>query len=163
MAEHQETTAPLVLVINGPNLNLLGAREPNLYGDNTLAAIEARVMARAREVGIRIESHQSNHEGALVDIIQSAKGRAGGIILNPGAYTHTPVAIRDAISAVCLPSVEVHITNVHAREGFRRRSYLSPIVTAVIAGAGSQGYLLALDFLATNLESRVPSLEVQPA
>lgn len=150
MAGNEYSPPAIVLVINGPNLNLLGIREPGLYGQDTLSAIEAQAAERASVHSIQPEFHQSNHEGDLVDLIQSARGKAKGIILNPGAYTHTSVAIRDAISAVGVPTVEVHITNVHAREDFRHKSFVSPVALAVIAGAGLHGYLFALDLLAAR-------------
>jgi 3-dehydroquinate dehydratase-2 len=132
-----------ILVLNGPNLNLLGTREPEKYGTSTLADVDAGAAH-----GLDVECFQSNHEGALVDAIHAARGKAIGIVLNAGAYTHTSVAIRDALSAVQLPAVEVHITNVHAREPFRHHSYLSDISKAVIAGAGIMGYRFAVEYLA---------------
>lgn len=141
-----------VLVINGPNLNLLGTREPSVYGATTLADVESGLRALAAELGLTVDFVQSNHEGVLVDAIQQA--REDGVryvIINPGAYTHTSVAIRDAFSAVAIPFVEVHISNVHAREEFRHHSYLSPIATGVIAGLGTLGYALALRFVHSQL------------
>ncbi|MBK6872700.1 MAG: type II 3-dehydroquinate dehydratase [Kineosporiaceae bacterium] len=141
-----------VLVINGPNLNLLGTREPSVYGATTLADVETGLRALAAELGLTVDFVQSNHEGVLVDAIQQA--REDGVryvIINPGAYTHTSVAIRDAFSAVAIPFVEVHISNVHAREEFRHHSYLSPIATGVIAGLGTLGYALALRFVHSQL------------
>lgn len=137
-----------ILVLNGPNLNLLGTREPEKYGTATLADIEQLAKDTAALHGLDVECFQSNHEGALVDAIHAARGKAFGIVLNAGAYTHTSVAIRDAISAVHLPTVEVHITNVHAREAFRHHSYLSDVSKAVIAGAGIMGYRFAVEYLA---------------
>lgn len=137
-----------ILVLNGPNLNLLGTREPEKYGTDTLADVEQLAKDAGAEHGLAVECFQSNHEGALVDAIHAARGKAVGIVLNAGAYTHTSVAIRDAISAVALPTVEVHITNVHAREPFRHHSYLSDISKAVIAGAGILGYRFAVEYLA---------------
>jgi 3-dehydroquinate dehydratase II len=137
-----------ILVLNGPNLNLLGTREPEKYGKATLADVEQLAKDAAAAHGLEVECFQSNHEGALIDAIHAARGKAMGIVINAGAYTHTSVAIRDAISAVHLPTVEVHITNVHAREEFRHRSYLSDVSRAVIAGAGVLGYRFAVDYLA---------------
>jgi 3-dehydroquinate dehydratase-2 len=141
---------PLVLVVNGPNLNLLGTREPGLYGTGTLADLEQRLAGAGDRLGVRTEFVQSNHEGVLVDAIHSARGRADGIILNAGAYTHTSIAMRDAITGVAVPTVEVHISNVYAREPFRHHSYLSDVAAAVIVGAGRQGYEFALEFLAAG-------------
>ncbi|MFN8079754.1 MAG: type II 3-dehydroquinate dehydratase [Kineosporiaceae bacterium] len=141
-----------VLVINGPNLNLLGTREPSVYGATTLADVETGLRALATELGLTVDFVQSNHEGVLVDAIQQA--REDGVrfvIINPGAFTHTSVAIRDAFSAVAIPFIEVHISNVHAREEFRHHSYLSPIAVGVIAGLGTQGYALALRYAHSQL------------
>ncbi|HEY6897262.1 MAG TPA: type II 3-dehydroquinate dehydratase [Rhodocyclaceae bacterium] len=141
-----EKRSPRVLVLHGPNLNLLGTREPELYGRTTLADIHAAMEARGRAAGVQIESYQSNHEGELIDRVQAA--RVEGIefiIINPGAYTHTSIALRDALAAVAIPFIELHLTNVHAREEFRRRSYFSDIAVGVICGLGAQGYELALD------------------
>ena len=138
----------MILVLNGPNLNLLGTREPEKYGTATLADVEQLARDAAAAHGLDVECFQSNHEGGLVDAIHAARGKAIGIVINAGAYTHTSVAIRDAISAVQLPAVEVHLTNVHAREEFRHRSYLSAVSKAVIAGAGILGYRFAVDYLA---------------
>jgi 3-dehydroquinate dehydratase-2 len=139
---------PLILVVNGPNLNLLGTREPAKYGHETLADVAARVTRAAEAEGVQVEFVQSNHEGELIEAIHSARGRAVGIVLNAGAYTHTSLAIRDAVVAAEVPMVEVHITNVHAREAFRHHSYLSDVASAVIAGAGTLGYEFALQYLA---------------
>ena len=136
-----------LLILNGPNLNLLGTREPGVYGTTTLAGIEAMVTAHAAARGARAVCLQSNHEGALVDAIHAARGVHDGIVLNAGAYTHTSVALRDAVAAVDVPTVEVHLSNVHARERFRRHSYLAPVVIGQIAGFGPAGYLLAIDAL----------------
>lgn len=134
-----------VLVLHGPNLNLLGSREPEIYGHTTLASIHAGMEARARAFGIRLESFQSNHEGELIDRVQSARDHGVRfIIINPGGYTHTSVALRDAFAAVAIPFIEVHLSNVHAREAFRKHSYFSDIAVGVIAGLGAQGYELAL-------------------
>jgi len=143
---------PKIWVLNGPNLNLLGTREPAIYGSATLADVEATCRQAARAQGADVDFRQTNHEGALIDWLHEAgRGVVGeilGVVLNAGAYTHTSVAIRDAISAVALPTVEVHITNVHAREAFRHHSYLSDISKAVIAGAGILGYRFAVEYLA---------------
>jgi len=139
-----------VLVLNGPNLNLLGRREPEIYGLQTLADIEVLIRNRADALGVEIEFLQSNHEGALIDAIQSP-GDYDGLIINAGALTHTSRAIPDAITAVGILAVEVHMTNVHAREEFRRRSFLSPVVWGQVAGFGYRGYLAALDLLHDRL------------
>ena len=145
-----------ILVLSGPNLNLLGEREPHFYGTTTLDELVALARETAGKLGHELEHLQSNHEGALVDAIHAARGTALGIVLNAGAYTHTSVAIRDAVAAVQLPLVEVHITNVHAREPFRHHSYLSDIAKAVIAGAGVLGYRFAIEYLADLTAIRRP-------
>lgn len=142
-----------VVVINGPNLNLLGLREPGIYGHTTLAEIEARTKALGAELGLKVEFVQSNSEGALVDIVQSAAGNAAAIIINPAAYTHTSIALRDALKAVGLPAVEVHLSNIHDREEFRHTSLTAPACRGVIAGFGAEGYLLALRAVAALLAS----------
>ncbi len=135
-----------ILVLHGPNLNLLGSREPEIYGRTTLASIHAAMSARARAAGIQLESFQSNHEGELIDRVQSARDQGVRfIIINPAAYTHTSVALRDALAAVAIPFIEVHLSNVHAREPFRRHSYFSDIAVGLISGLGAQGYELALE------------------
>ena len=139
-----------VLVINGPNLNLLGTREPGLYGALTLEEINRRVVLETERLGGRAEFFQSNHEGALVDRLQAAKGRVTGVVLNAGAYTHTSAALADAISATGLRVIEVHISNVYRREEFRRRSFLSPVCEGVIAGLGWRAYTLAVQALLTG-------------
>lgn len=145
----QQKETPLqnldILVINGPNLNLLGTREPEIYGRETLSDLEAMLKDRASELKVNLECFQSNHEGAIVDKIQQARGKFGFILLNAGAYTHTSVAIRDALSGVEIPFYEIHISNVHRREEFRHHSYLSSIAVGVICGFGLNGYLHALD------------------
>ena len=135
-----------ILVLHGPNLNLLGTREPEVYGRTTLADIHTMMEARARANGVQIESFQSNSEGGLIDRVQAA-GAEGieFIIINPGGYTHTSVALRDALAAVRIPFVEVHLSNIHARESFRHHSYFSDIAVGVICGQGAQGYALALE------------------
>ncbi len=140
-----------LLILNGPNLNLLGTREPEIYGQTTLADVEHLAAAAAEAAGFTATCLQSNHEGALLDAIHAARGTAVGIIINAGAYTHTSVALRDALAAVELPAVEVHISNVHQREEFRHQSYLSPVCTAVIVGAGIHGYELAVSFFDKTL------------
>jgi 3-dehydroquinate dehydratase-2 len=134
-----------VFILNGPNLNLLGAREPGLYGAATLADIERDCLAAGKKLGLTVDFRQSNQEGTLVDWIQEARKAARGIVINPGAYTHTSVAIHDAIRAVGLPVIEVHLSNIFAREGFRHHSYVSPVAVGTICGLGPQGYLLALE------------------
>ena len=142
-----------MLIVHGPNLNLLGTREPGIYGAESLEDINALCHRAAADLGYALETVQSNHEGALVDAIQSARGTADGIVINPAAYTHTSVAIADALRAVALPVVEVHLSNVHAREAFRAHSYVSPVAEAVIAGAGSAGYRFAIEHLTAYLGS----------
>ncbi len=134
-----------LLLINGPNLNLLGMREPGVYGRQSLADIEQSLRAEAQALGHELQPYQSNHEGALVDRIQQARAdQVEFILINPGAYTHTSIALRDALLAVAIPFIEIHLSNVHAREAFRRHSYLSDIASGVIAGCGPLGYRLAL-------------------
>lgn len=140
---------PLIYILNGPNLNLLGQRQPEIYGRETLADVEAACEETARALGLVLSFRQSNHEGELVDWIQEARGAAAGIVINPAAYTHTSVALLDALSAFKGPVIEVHISNVHKREAFRRHSYVSLRADAVIAGCGTEGYLLALRRVAT--------------
>lgn len=142
-----------VLVINGPNLNLLGVREPATYGRETLADIEEACLERAAELDLTVDFRQSNHEGQLVDWIQEARESADGIILNAGGYTHTSIAILDALKASELPVIEVHLSNIHRREGFRRHSYVSEVAQGVICGLGAHGYLLALEAMARLVEA----------
>lgn len=137
-----------LLVLHGPNLNLLGTREPATYGHETLVDVEALCQARADELGLQVEFKQTNHEGQLIDWIHEARGRCAGIVINPAAWTHTSVAIRDALAAVELPVIEVHLSNVHKREEFRHHSFVSGIAVGVLAGFGSNGYRLALDHFA---------------
>ena len=140
-----------ITIINGPNLNLLGSREPGIYGTETLTDVQSRCAALATELGVEIQFHQSNHEGAIIDLIQDARGTCSGIILNPAGFTHTSVAILDALVASELPVIEVHLSNIHRREPFRQHSYVSKAATAIIAGAGAHGYELALRHLTTLL------------
>lgn len=140
-----------ILVLNGPNLNMLGTREPETYGAQTLADVEALSVAHGRSLGLEVSCKQSNHEGELVTWIQQALGTADAIVINPGAYSHTSVAIHDALRAVALPVVEVHLSNIHAREAFRHHSYVSPVALGVICGLGATGYKLALSALAEKL------------
>jgi len=141
-----------VLVINGPNLNLLGTREPHIYGATTLADVENGLVAQGKALGLDVSCFQSNHEGAIVERIHQARGEGVAFVLiNPGAYTHTSVAIRDAFAGVAIPFVELHISNVHKREPFRHHSYLSDIAEAVMAGFGTAGYGLALQYISTRL------------
>ena len=140
-----------VHVLNGPNLNLLGRREPQIYGSTTLADIEKLVREKAEALGAAITFRQSNHEGHLVDWIQEAGAQGAGIVINAGAYTHTSVALLDALAAAELPVVEVHLSNIYKRESFRHHSYISPAAVGVIAGLGSHGYLLALQALSRLL------------
>jgi 3-dehydroquinate dehydratase-2 len=134
-----------ILVIHGPNLNLLGKREPEIYGKDTLEEIEAAVKKKAESLGIAVETFQSNHEGALIDRVQSAGDDFSGIVINPGAFTHTSVALLDALLAVDLPVIEVHLSNIHRRESFRQHSYTAKAAIGIIAGLGGRGYLLALE------------------
>lgn len=142
-----------ILILNGPNLNLLGTRQPEVYGRTTLADIEAACRAHAETRGIALDFVQENSEGAMIDHIHAARGRHDGIILNAGAYTHTSVALMDAISSVALPVIELHLSNVHAREDFRHRSYIARVALGVICGFGAAGYPLAIDALRTHLET----------
>jgi len=142
-----------ILVLHGPNLNLLGTREPDVYGHATLADIDSGLVTLAASLGVTVDTFQSNHEGVLIDRIHAAaREGVAGIMINPGALTHTSIALRDAIAAVALPTVEVHLTNIHARESFRRRSHIAPVAVAQVAGFGAAGYGLALQGLVARLK-----------
>lgn len=136
-----------ILVINGPNINMLGIRCPKHYGRETYEQLVAKIEEHCKEKGIEVEAYQSNHEGSLVDKIQAAYGLVDGIVINPAAYTHTSIAIADAIEAVGIPTVEVHISKVEEREAFRQISYIRPLCVKTITGKGTQGYIEAIDFL----------------
>ena len=137
-----------LLVINGPNLNMLGIREPGIYGDQSFDALCAFIQSAVAEVGAECELYQSNHEGCIVDKIQEAYGKFDGIVINPAAYTHTSVAILDALKAVGIPTVEVHLSDIHARESFRQHSYVSMVAVKTICGLGFEGYRKALEYFA---------------
>jgi 3-dehydroquinate dehydratase-2 len=146
-----------VLVLHGPNLNLLGTREPEVYGHDTLRAIDARLEAQARAAGVGLVTFQSNHEGALVDRIQAARDEGVRyVLINPAAFTHTSVALRDALAAVAIPYIEIHLSNVHAREPFRHHSYLSDKAVGTIVGLGPLGYELALQFALRKIKASKP-------
>ena len=142
-----------ILVVHGPNLNLLGSREPEVYGHTTLADIDASLAAEAKELGCEVDCFQSNSEGAIIDRIQAAAGSADGIVINPGGLTHTSVVLRDALAGAALPTLEVHISNVFARESFRHHSYVSGVAIGVLSGLGPRGYTLALRALVERLRA----------
>jgi 3-dehydroquinate dehydratase II len=147
--------AKTVYVLNGPNLNLLGSREPEIYGRATLADVEKLCRASAKRHGLAIEFRQSNHEGELIDWIQEARAeKAAGLVINPAGYGHTSVAILDALAALEAPVIEVHVSNIHARESFRRRTYVSQVARAVLCGFGIHGYALAIDGLAAMIDAK---------
>ena len=149
-----ESDSPRLLVLHGPNLNLLGTREPKYYGSTTLAEINMALAKRAESAGVNLESFQSNHEGALIERVHAA-GVQGVryLIINPAAYTHTSVALRDAVAGTGIPFIEVHLSNVHAREAFRHHSFFSDLAIGVITGLGSEGYLLALEYLLSKVSA----------
>ena len=140
-----------LLVINGPNLNLLGTRQPEVYGKTTLAEVEKLCLAVAKDAGSKATCMQSNHEGTLVEAIHNARGKYDGIVLNAGAYTHTSIALMDAISSTEIPTVELHLSNIHAREEFRHKSYIAPVAVGQICGFGPNGYKLAIEALLNYL------------
>lgn len=146
--------APKVLILNGPNLNMLGSRQPDVYGRETLADVEESCSRHGRSLSLEVDCRQSNSEGQLVDWIQEARKGHSGVIINPGAYSHTSIAIMDALLAAELPVIEVHLSNIHRREAFRHQSYVSKVADAVLCGLGSQGYLFALDAMARRLNTQ---------
>jgi 3-dehydroquinate dehydratase-2 len=150
----QSATPPLIVVLNGPNLNMLGLRQPHIYGADTLDDVERLCADTAEALGLSIDFRQTNGEGELVTWVQECRGRAAGIVINPAGYTHTSVALMDALLAAELPVIEVHISNIHKREAFRHQSYVSKVATAVICGCGIQGYALALTAMADLLQNR---------
>jgi 3-dehydroquinate dehydratase-2 len=149
--------ASRVFILNGPNLNLLGTRETAVYGDKTLADVEKGCRAAAAKHGFEIEFRQSNREGELVDWLHEAREKANGVIINPGAYTHTSIALHDALRGLGVPIIEVHLSNIFAREPFRHHSYVSPLASGVICGLGARGYALALEAMVTLVAQRRPA------
>jgi len=143
--------APKVLVLNGPNLNMLGLRQPEIYGSTTLAEIEANCVALGKKLGLSVRCVQSNSEGGLVDAVQKAREDCSGIVINPAGYSHTSVALLDALLAVDLPVIEVHLSNIHQRDQFRRHSYVSQAASGVLCGFGAEGYRMALEAMARRL------------
>jgi len=155
MAKSRKSGRPSILLLNGPNLNLLGSREPHLYGRDTLASIERRLAATAKAAGVSLERLQTNHEGAAVDRVQQAKrDGVGFIILNPAAFTYSSIALRDALTAVQIPFIELHLSNIHAREPWRAHSHFTAVAVGSILGLGSRGYDLALDFAIGRLKAK---------
>lgn len=150
----QDNAPPKVLVIHGPNLNMLGKREPGIYGTRTLSDIDDDLCSLGRSLGISVETFQSNHEGEIVSRIQTALGNCQGIIINPGAYTHTSVAIRDALLLLDIPMVEIHLSNIYKREPFRHKSMMAGVVTGQISGLGDHGYTLAMEAVARMIHKR---------
>ncbi|WP_422365954.1 type II 3-dehydroquinate dehydratase [Pelagibius sp.] len=146
--------APKVLILNGPNLNMLGKREPDVYGRESLSDIEAKSRKHGEGLGLSVECRQSNSEGELIDWIQAARDDQDALIINPGGYSHSSIAIMDALLASALPVIEVHLSNIHRREAFRHHSYVSKVADAVLCGFGSYGYLMALDALALRLNAQ---------
>lgn len=141
----------LIAVVNGPNLNLLGSREPGIYGSRTWEEVRADLEGKAKELGLELEFFQSNHEGTIIDYLQGLRGRADGVVINPGALTHYGYSLRDALADMDIPKVEVHISNIYAREEWRRTSVISPVVNAVISGAGARGYEVAVTIIAGEI------------
>lgn len=153
---------PVIVAIHGPNLNLLGAREPHIYGRTTLGQIDDDLRTHGQELGVVVETFQSNHEGALIDRVQQANGNAAGLIVNAGGLTHTSVSLRDAVAAIKVPTIEVHLSNLYMREEFRHRSLLAPVCLGQIAGLGAIGYRLALDALARLVLGQRPGEGASP-
>ena len=151
-----------ILVLNGPNLDLLGEREPELYGRTTLAELERSCVEAGAELGLLVRCAQSNHEGALIEHVHAARATTAGLVINAGAYSHTSIALADALASYPSPIVEVHLSNIFAREPFRHHSYVSALARGVICGLGAEGYRLALTALATTLRSAAPSTPTQP-
>jgi 3-dehydroquinate dehydratase II len=152
----KKARAQAIYVLNGPNLNLLGRREPDIYGRTTLADIGETTAKRAQSHGLAVDFRQSNHEGELVEWIQEARGKAAGVVINAGAYTHTSVALHDALRTLACPIIEVHLSNTFAREEFRHHSYISPVATGLIIGFGAEGYILAIDAIASLIKKAAP-------
>lgn len=143
-----------ILVIHGPNLNMLGKREPEVYGNNTLENINNEISSKGSDLGLEVETFQSNHEGAIVEKLQNAMGKISGLIINPAAFTHTSVAIRDAVLLLNIPIIEVHLSNIYKRESFRHKSMLADVVTGQIAGLGVIGYMLALEAISSMVQKK---------